>query len=321
VSPVVVGIVLISTIFHVGWNLIAKQGSFNSTLFLRILLVISVPGLVVAVLSEISSPGFLALLWPLLLGAGFFQALYFLGLTVGYRVGDLGVVYPVTRALPVLFLGVFDVARSLQLTAIDWLGLVLVTLGCLVVSLSGRTAGDDTSFTVLGRWLRRGVGWAIVAAFGTVGYSAFDKLAAEAIQSEFGSGITSALRYGLWEFSFTTVLYVPLLIIFIGISKRRNGGRLVGPESVVSGSGPKTIKFWRIAAAALLLFVAYGFVLWAFQLTDQTSSVVALRQFSIVLGVVAGAVVMKEEAPAVRIVAALVITVGVALVSVGGFNI
>jgi|TARA_Y100000814_G_scaffold293421_1_gene274895 drug/metabolite transporter (DMT)-like permease len=315
VSPVVIGIVLISTIFHVSWNLIAKQGSFSPTLFLRILLCISVPGLVVAVGSEIFSQGFLAFLWPLLLGASFFEALYFLGLTVGYRVGDLGVIYPIARALPVLLLGVFDMARGLSLSAIDWLGLGLVALGCLVVSLSVGSARDDTDFNFVSRLFRRGVGWAIVAAFGTVGYSAFDKLAAEAIQSEFGSGLTSALRYGLWEFSFTTALYVPMLIIFIVISKRRNGGSFVRLGSWGSASGPQMVNFWGIVAAAVLLFVAYSFVLWAFQLTDQTSNVVALRQFSIVLGVVAGAVVMKEEAPVLRIIAALIITIGVVLVS------
>ena len=315
--PVVIGIVLISTIFHVSWNLIAKQGSFSPTLFLRILLFISIPGLVAAVGSEIFSPGFLAFLWPLLLGASFFEALYFLGLTVGYRVGDLGVVYPIARALPVLLLGSFDVARGLSPSAIDWIGLGLVALGCLVVSLSVGSLRDNTDFNFVGRFLRRGVGWAIVAAFGTVGYSAFDKLAAEAIESEFGSGLTSALRYGLWEFSFTTTLYVPMLIIFIAISKRRDGGSLVGIGRWWSESGSQKVSFWVIAAAAVLLFIAYSFVLWAFQLTDQTSNVVALRQFSIVLGVVAGALVMKEEAPVFRIIAALIITIGVVLVSLG----
>ena len=43
---------------------------------------------------------------------------------------------------------------------------------------------------------------------------------------------------------------------------------------------------------------------------------VALRQFSIVLGVVAAAVLMREQAPVVRIGAAVVIVAGIALVSV-----
>ncbi len=106
-----------------------------------------------------------------------------------------------------------------------------------------------------------------------------------------------------------------MLIIFIVISKRRNGGSFVRLGSWGSASGPQMVNFWGIVAAAVLLFVAYSFVLWAFQLTDQTSNVVALRQFSIVLGVVAGAVVMKEEAPVLRIIAALIITIGVVLVS------
>jgi uncharacterized membrane protein len=57
-------------------------------------------------------------------------------------------------------------------------------------------------------------------------------------------------------------------------------------------------------------------VLWAYQLSWQTSYVVALRQFSVVLGVAAGAVIFKEAAQRARLTGAVVIAVGVATLAI-----
>ena len=311
--PFAVGVVLFSTILHAGWNLIAKQRSDSWTTILQILAAISVPGLLIAVSTELLTTGLLRHVWPFLLGAGCAQAVYFLGLTLGYRAGDLGVVYPVTRALPVLVLGGFDLARSLSPSPTGWLGLALVAAGCIVIS---GAAGADRGAAVRGRLARRlhpTIGWAAVAAAGTVGYTAFDKLAAEVLSRQSGGGLLDAFRYGLWEFVISTVLYAALLAAAMRVSARRQAA---APAAARRLSWRTLAGDWRTAAGGVGMCGAYTLVLWAYQLSERASYVAALRQFSIVLGVVAGAVLMGERAPVVRIGAAVVISAGIALVSV-----
>jgi len=72
------------------------------------------------------------------------------------------------------------------------------------------------------------------------------------------------------------------------------------------------------AGIAVGIFGAYWLILWSYQLTTQTSYVVALRQFSIVLGVAIGVFLFKEPAPKVRVGAALMIAAGIAGISIGG---
>ena len=338
--PFAAGIVLCSTILHAGWNLAAKRRSDSWTALLQILAVISVPGLLFAAAAELFAARLLPHVWPHLLGAGCAQAVYFLGLTMGYRAGDMGVVYPVTRALPVLFLGGFDLLRNLSPSPFGWLGLALVAAGCIVISGGAR---GERGAAVGGRRERRlhpTLGWAAVGAAGTVGYTAFDKLAAEVMLRASGGGLLDAFRYGLWEFVLSTALYAALLAAAMRIdARRRRAAALPAGEPPVAATSaasaaasPATPSAappaaaarrprWRVApdwhtvAAAGSMAGAYTLVLWAYQLSERASYVVALRQFSIVLGVAAGAVLMRERAPVVRIGAALVIVAGIALVS------
>ncbi len=313
--PLAVGIVLFSTILHAGWNLVAKQRSDSWATFLQILFTISIPAVLIAAWAELFMRGILPLVWPFLLGASCSQAVYFLGLTLGYRAGDLGVVYPVTRALPVLFLGGFDLVRNLSPSVMGWLGLALVAAGCLIISSAGSPRRAGEAGVRRTRMLHATLGWAAVGAAGTVGYTAFDKLAAEALLRAYGGGLIDAIQYGLWEFVLTTVLYAPLLVVAMRASARRRARS----ESGAPASWRSWRAFfgdWRLAAVGFSMFAAYALVLWAYQLSERASYVVALRQFSIVLGVVAAAVLMRERAPAVRIGAAVVIVAGIALVSV-----
>jgi drug/metabolite transporter (DMT)-like permease len=66
------------------------------------------------------------------------------------------------------------------------------------------------------------------------------------------------------------------------------------------------------------MFGAYWLILWAYQISPQASYVVALRQFSIVLGVVTGSFLFREPARGLRISASLIIVVGIVLIILGG---
>jgi len=310
--PFAVSLVLLSTLLHASWNILAKRGSATPELFSRVLSAVAIPGLVIGLLTEWRSTALMPHIWPLVLGAGACQAGYFLGLTLGYRAGDLSLVYPLVRALPVLLIGFFDVARGQPPGGAGWTGLVLVLGGCLLVALPVARRRHGTPIAplpqVAGGWPGAAIGWASLAALGTVGYTVFDKLAADVITATVDLGAGGAFRYGLWEFTICAACYLPLMA-----AVNRGSAR---PETATRRSRNAGIVQGVIIAA--LMYLTYALVLWAYQLSWQTSYVVALRQFSIVLGVVVGALLLREAAPLTRVAGAVVIVGGVAALTFAG---
>jgi drug/metabolite transporter (DMT)-like permease len=135
-----------------------------------------------------------------------------------------------------------------------------------------------------------------MAATGIACYTVVDRAALRQLPD----GLTYATRYSIIQAAIAGVLYWMLL------RWRR--------EQIVL---PATLKDWRLPfITTLFVFGSYSLILWAFQSDDRASYVIGLRQISIVMGVVAGAYLFHERGARLRIPAALVITVGVILLSV-----
>lgn len=284
-------LVFISTFMHAGWNLLARRER-GSDIFLPLLVVVCAVGLLPTLLAEWLRQPILPAVWLHLLCTGVFQALYYLGLLHGYRSGHFSVVYPLARSLPVLLLAVVDVLQGQPPSAWGWLGMILISLGCLLAPLE-----SWRGFSWRAYWDKTMI-WILVTAGGMIGYTLVDRAAAHLMQP----GLETAVRYGLFESATTLVVYWLLL-------------KLQGyPIWQTQRPG-----IWKtVLVAAVFMFGAYSLVLWAYQLAEQISYVVALRQFSIVLGVVAGAVLFREPAPRWRISMSLIIVCGVVLISVAG---
>lgn len=284
-------LVLVSAFLHAGWNLLAHTRRDQQTLFLRVSILVGLLGAGPALLAEWRGPAFPPAVWGLLLLTGAFQGLYFFGLTRGYRSGDFTVVYPVARALPVLALALVDVARGHPPSLVGWAGMILVSVGCFVVPL------DSLRGFTLSRYWNRTMLWVLLIAAGTVGYSTVDKIALEMLPQ----GPVFAARYSIWEAA-TTVPPLWLLLRWSG-----------EPPALERG-----LAGWKWPAiAAIFIFGGYWLVLWAYQLSPYASYIVAMRQFSIVLGVALGARLFREPAGRLRLSAAMVIAVGIVCIVVG----
>jgi drug/metabolite transporter (DMT)-like permease len=260
--------------------------------FLQITVVTSLIGLGPVLIAELGPEPMLVHVWGYLIVAGIFQAIYFLGLTQGYRYGDFTVVYPIARALPVLLVAVGDVARGRAPSPIAWLGMILVSIGCLLIPL------ESWQGFHWGRYWNRAMLWAVVTALSIVGYTLTDKIAADLIIP----GPWAAARYGIYEGAASAVVYWLFL---------KAKGRSVPDQSGLVGWG------WS-AVAGIGMFGAYWLILWSYQLAFHASYVVALRQLSIVIGVALGAWFLREAAPLLRLSAACLIVVGVAGIALGG---
>ena len=167
-----------------------------------------------------------------------------------------------------------------------------LTIGTLISLLCLYLAFKDVPLGEVGQALAgANYAWILLAALGSVGYSTVDSIAAQSLQA----GLETAIRYNIYESSFTLMIYFLIL-------------RAVGDKGV-HAAGWDGWK-WPVVAAGFL-FGAYSLVLWAFQLDPHASYVVALRQFSIVIGVVTGAMFFHEPAPWLRAFASVVILIGV----------
>ncbi|OBT30593.1 EamA family transporter [Vibrio splendidus] len=290
-------IVIISALLHAGWNVLGKsnQGS-GSSFFLAsgfAAAAILTPYLIWYVYSvgllNISLP-----FWQLVFLSGICQIVYLIGLGTAYKQADIGVIYPMARALPVLMVGLGTVLIGYELSSNQWIGFTLITLGCLFVPLK------QFSELRLKAYLNLGVLWALIAAIGTTGYSIIDKEALLLLEPLSTPSITN---------KHTAIFYLGIQFWAIVI-----------PLSVWLLVSNQRIEFhnaWilrkRATLAGIMMASTYGLVLFAMTMTENVSLVVALRQVSIIFGVVMGIYFLKEKWHVTRGVGVMFIIAGLVI--------
>ena len=298
-TPFALLLIAASAGLHAGWNLLGRAHRRNPVgFFLRMDLVTVTVGLPFFVASLLLLPS----LPPraLVYGAvsGLFCGVYYFTLGEGYRVSDLSMVYPLARALPILMLAGWDAARGRTPSPGGWLGLGLVTAGCLVLASPGRWNRPSVgSSNAPGRLKSaRELLWPVLSALCIFGFTVLDKAAAEIVPP----GPLSAARY---LYVFYAALLVPLVPLMLATRTRIAAGK--------NGIG------WKLpVVAACADYGGYWLTLWAFQMAGRASYVFALRQLSIVLGV-AGALFLypEERGKPERLPASVVIVAGLVLLA------
>lgn len=281
-------LVFISAATHASWNLLVRdQRAIN--MFMSITLVATIVLLPLTLAAEFFAPPVLSVVPLYIFFGGALLAIYYFGMTHSYRGGDFTVAYPLARALPVLMVACAEVALGDAPTLLGWIGIVLIASGSMVVPLQSLR---ELKFS---RYWNKTTVWILMAAMGIAGYTVVDRAGLQQLPN----GLTYAMRYAIIEAVVGGAIYFLML--------------RVAREKIIL---PKTFADWKLPAlATLFVFGSYSLILWAFQSDDRASSVIGLRQISIVMGVVAGAYLFHEHGARLRIPAALVITLGVILLS------
>jgi len=291
-NPFALALVIASTFLHAGWNLMMRRRKSEAAAFMfRMTLLTVVVGFVPAVVSELLTRSMPPAAWGLVAVSGVCCGLYSFFLVMGYEAGDFTVVYPVARALPVVLVGLGDVLRGRDPSVPGWAGMALVVAGCVLVPhVSWRGIS-------LRSYFNRATVYMVLTALGTVGYSLLDKVALEIVEP----GFASAMRYAYFFFLGNFIVFAVLRHIFHPRSSKR-----------------PTIGWGLPALGAVMGYVAYGLILWVYQMVGRASYVVAFRQFSIVIGVVIAFAVFREKGRSVRLTAALLITAGLLVIGLFG---
>jgi len=292
----VLAIVIVSTFMHATWNLLVRGHADKQTMMLRMLVVITTVGLVPVMVGELLSPSMSPQMWLWAAIGGSANGLYYIFLARSLTVADFATAFPVIRALPVILIALGDVARGHPLTPVGWAAVVIVAAGCMLAPLESFRGISPR------RYWRTSTVWILLAAFAAVGYTLSDKAAMDLIkQSTGGASISIGARYQYFHLMFSLIMVVVVGRPF------RDGGKPTKPSG------------WLVpAVAAGLNFAGYCMILYCYQIVAQAGYVWAMRQFSIVIGVILAFVIFKEGGRLVRLTGAALITTGIIVIKLGG---
>ena len=273
----VFAIILLGAALHATWNAVVKGGADK---LLTTCMIASVASLI-----ALASVPFLALpareSWPFIGASVIFQVLYFVLVASTYRIADMSQTYPIMRGTaPLLVATVSVLVLAESLSAFAWLGIAVISLGILSMAATP-SAGQKTGLML-----------ALINAGVIACYTLID-----------GVGVRKSgapVAYTLWVFLLTGI---PLAAWAL-VARRAEFCAYV-------------TRHWQLGVIGGVGTVAsYGLALWAMT-HAPIATVAALRETSILFGVVISAWVLKEHLTRVRIVAACVSAAGAMLLRLG----
>jgi drug/metabolite transporter (DMT)-like permease len=270
--------VLFAAACHAAWNATIKRGLDP----LATTVVISVGAALVAaaMLPLVGLPA--AASWPWCAASVLIHLFYFAALIESYRAGDLGQVYPIARgSAPLMTATATTVLIGERLGILGWFGIILLVAGVLLLSLRG---GRD-----LARLDRKAVGFALFTAVTICAYSVVDGVGARLAGS--ANAYTVALFIGI----------APVMALYALARRGAQATLAIG-------------RHWGIGlAGGALQLGSYGIAIWAMTVAP-IAIVAALRETSVLFGAAIAVIFLKEPLRASRIVAAVMIVAGLALI-------
>jgi drug/metabolite transporter (DMT)-like permease len=301
VPPIVIAVVLGSAVMHAVWNLLVRGRGDKQTMVYRMLLIIVAGGLIPAVISEFFGPSAGSMtpkLWLIAAGAGMANGLYYVCMARSLAAADFGTVFPIIRGLPIVLIAVGDLALGRPPSAIGWMAMAMVASGC---GLTPQKSFRDLSHH---HYWRPSSLWMLGAALAAVGYTLPDKWAMELMRGDAQMAIGSALRYQ----------YFHLAASMLTVAVAGRSMRVKAAKAAKTDGEHKPVGWLIPGVAAALNFTAYSAILVCYQMVRHAGYIWAMRQFSIVVGVLLAFAIFKERGRLVRLTGAVLITAGLVLI-------
>ncbi|KON30387.1 hypothetical protein AC480_01215 [miscellaneous Crenarchaeota group archaeon SMTZ1-55] len=281
-DPFAVLLILLSSVFHSMWNVLAKTSRdkyvfswwmklFEFILYLPLSIYLFATG-------AIQSAG-----WAIVILSGIVHFAYWMLLMSSYTYADLSVVYPIARSAPV-FVAVFAVLfLNEQLSTTGIIGILGVMGGVYLLTIEG---ARFRSWSML---RNKGVLFAVLTALAVTTYSLIDKQ---------GAQFFPPILYVWLE---NAVSLIPLSVIIV--HSKRN---VIRPE-------------WHqnkgiIIVSGFLGLLSYALIILVMQ-TFQVSYIVSIRQVSVVFGVILGGAILHERHLKKRLLASILIFIGLFLIT------
>jgi drug/metabolite transporter (DMT)-like permease len=266
-------LVLIAAVLHATWNTLVKFSAER----LLVIAAMDTVALVVAIPLVLFVDIPPAAIWPWLLASAGFELLYRILLIQAYRVGDLGLVYPLMRGLsPVVVLGLTLLFAAEPLSTQQIVGILLIPCGMVALLWAG---GGGARLP-----------WKMLPMVGLIGLSigCYTWLDGQALQ-RWGH----TLDYLGW-LTLVSAWPFPLLAVV----SRRSAFRHFWQSH------------WRLGiAVGVCVLASYALVLWAMAL-GSVAEAAALREVSVVLVVLFGMRYLREPFGGPRLLACGLVLLG-----------
>ena len=278
-SPSIVALVLFAAILHASWNAMAKSGGSPQFSIASYRLVCGACCLPLLFFFPLP----LAESWPMLLASVLIHTVYYYTLSMSYRSGDLSQVYPLFRGLaPVLVVLGAALMAGEYLSPGGMLGIGLVSAGLISITFSGGALGKIPAAAL--RW---GLATSVLIA----AYTVADGMGVRAAGNPYS--------YILWLFVFEPV---PIGLWLLARDRK------AWFSYMASRPG-------KIGAGALAAATAYGLVIYAMSVAPM-GMVSSLRETSVIFAALIGSLLFREPFGRQRIIAAVLVCLGVALIKI-----
>lgn len=269
----VVVIVLLAAMLHAAWNTLVKGGSDRYLDTAAILL--GAGGISILILVVLPSPARAS--WPFLCGSALVHVVYFKLIAAAYQRGEMSLVYPISRGTAPALAAVCSVMVLHEYpTPIGWAGTALISAGVVTLAFDRASGRPLLAAPIL---------LALLNAFVIAVYTLID-----------GAGVRLSrqpLSYTCWGFLLCALCFVPIA------------------AAVRRGAVARHLQsHWtRGVIGGGCSLAAYALALWAMT-RAPIASVAALRETSILFGVLIAACTLKEKVSRMRVIACLLIVCG-----------
>jgi drug/metabolite transporter (DMT)-like permease len=283
-------LVILSGLIHPLWNMLLKRSDDKVIFYLNIHLIFTVLfGFILFVypVKDITVLG-----WAFVVLSAVVHFFYQLFLCRTYELGDMSLTYPIVRSSPVfvLLMGVLFLREIPSKLAL--VGIFVVVLGVQVMNLK------NLSFSGLKSHFKNIDGKVMAAAGMTAFFSA-----CYAIIDKKGVLHMDPVLFFYIFFALSGFMFLGYLLSMK--ERRKHFFERLNRD-----------KF-KITLAAVLEFSSYVLILFAFRMS-KVAYIIALRQISVVFGVLYGIWFLKERYGKVRLVGSLVIFLGIFLITFFG---
>jgi drug/metabolite transporter (DMT)-like permease len=265
--------VLGAAFLHAAWNGLVRGGASRVHTMVVLSAVQVAVGLPLALLQPVPN----ANVWPWLAAATCVHASYKTFLTYAYEHGDLSRVYPLARGTaPMIVLALSAALWGEHLSAYEVVGILILGGGIFMLAAGVFTDGEQAKL----------LPYAMGAAAATAGYTLIDGHAA---------------RVGGNPGAYVAWLFVADGIVSSSVMTAIRG-RAAWPAQ------PR-VWFWG-AIASIASYASYAIVVWAMT-KAPIALVAAIRETSIVFGVLIGWLVFHERMTPLKALSAILIVIGV----------
>jgi drug/metabolite transporter (DMT)-like permease len=297
-------LIITSAFMHASWNFVSKRHSPTLAFFFIAAASAALVALPVLFLHGQALSYIPPLVWVLIVATGGAQAVYFSGLAGAYRYGDLSLVYPLARALPVLAVAAISLIAGIggEIGRIGLLGMLFISAGCLILPLPSFQRLNLRDYAGIVTLM------AVLAAAGTTAYTLIDDSALRQLRAVNGISLSSTeitlLFIALQAISTTLMLGLVALIK----KSERQQLVLIARSRRLLLSGMLT---------GVVIMATYGLVLASMAYVRNVSYVAAFRQLSIPIGAVLGLTLQHEARYRPKLAGIAVISLGLILVGLG----